>query len=46
MGKKKLTIEEAVQKYCLDCSGDIKDEVKKCPNKACTLYPFRIKKKN
>lgn len=35
---------KAIKKYCLDCSGGSKKEVRECIILDCPLYPFRMGK--
>lgn len=37
-----LTPVKAIRAKCLDCSGGSYDEVRNCPIKDCTLYPYRL----
>ncbi len=39
---KVLTPIKAIRAKCLDCSGGQYIEVKLCPIKDCTLYPYRM----
>jgi hypothetical protein len=32
----------AIRAKCLECSGGQRKEVKECPIKTCTLWPFRL----
>lgn len=34
----------AIRAKCLDCSAGLPGEVRKCPCKTCSLWPFRMKK--
>jgi hypothetical protein len=39
---------QAIKEYCMECSGDSKEEVLLCPRTDCPLYPYRatlLKKK-
>ena len=40
-----ITPLKAIRKKCLDCSGNDKTEVRKCPLKDCPLYPYRSGRK-
>jgi hypothetical protein len=33
---------KAIRLKCLDCSCDNYAEVRECPRKTCTLYPYRM----
>jgi len=33
---------KAIKLKCLDCSGGSVNNVKECPCKDCTLYPYRL----
>jgi len=35
------SLRAAVNSYCLECVWYSRDEVKKCPDKGCPLYPYR-----
>jgi hypothetical protein len=35
---------KAIKRYCLDCSGNSRADVRKCQRVACELYPFRLGK--
>lgn len=35
---------KAIKEFCLDCSGDNHNEVKKCTNDKCPLFNFRLGK--
>ena len=35
------TVLKAIKRYCLDCSGGCKSEVRDCRHVACDLHPFR-----
>lgn len=37
-----LTPEEAIRKYCLQCSGNSRKEVELCEIKECSLYHYRF----
>jgi hypothetical protein len=37
-----LTRGRAIRFYCLDCSGGVAAEVRKCHLKLCPLWPFRM----
>ena len=32
---------KAIRAKCLDCSGNMKNEVRLCPCSDCSLYPYR-----
>lgn len=42
---KALTPVKAIRAKCLDCSCNQTKEVKECPVKNCTLYPYRLGKR-
>jgi hypothetical protein len=35
---------KAIKRYCLDCSGNSRSEVRACRNFGCPLHPFRLGK--
>lgn len=35
---------KAIRLFCIDCCGGSSNEVKLCPAKKCSLYPFRFGK--
>ena len=37
-----LTPVRAIRAYCLDCCCNSMFEVKLCPSKKCSLYPYRL----
>lgn len=39
---KTLTPVKAIRAKCLDCSGDQTKEIRECPVKECSLYPYRM----
>lgn len=41
MPEQKQTRKQAIQAKCLDCSGGIKAEVRRCPATNCPLWPYR-----
>lgn len=38
------TLLKAIKRYCLDCSGGCKSEVRDCQHIICDLHPFRLGK--
>ena len=42
--EERIPVLKAVRLKCLDCSGFSSNEVKLCPVKKCTLYPYRFGK--
>ena len=42
--KVKLTAMKGIKCYCEECVGYQKNEVLKCTDKLCPLYPFRMGK--
>lgn len=42
MSSKKLTRKKAIKAKCLDCSGGIRAEVRRCTATNCPLWPFRM----
>lgn len=40
--KKKITPLNSIRQHCLWCCCESKKEVRQCPAKDCTLYPFRL----
>lgn len=42
---KVLTPVKAIRAKCLDCSCNQTKEVKECPVKNCSLYPYRLGKR-
>lgn len=36
------TLERAIRKKCLECSGNSRKEVENCAFKDCTLWPYRM----
>jgi hypothetical protein len=38
------TASKAIKRYCLDCSGGSKSEVRNCKCVTCPLHPFRFGK--
>ena len=41
MPTEKLSRKIAIKEKCLDCSGGIPAEVRRCPATGCPLWPFR-----
>jgi hypothetical protein len=39
-----LTPLKAMRVYCIDCCGGSRNEVKLCPSKDCSLWPYRFGK--
>ena len=37
----RLTMQRAIRKHCIMCSGDSAQEVKNCTVKKCYLWPYR-----
>ena len=37
-----LTARKAIQQFCRECVGFNADEVKRCTDDICPLYPFRL----
>jgi len=35
---------KAIKRYCLDCSGGSKSEVRNCKHFTCSFHPFRLGK--
>ena len=33
---------QSIRAYCLDCCRNQQNEVRLCPSKKCSLYPFRM----
>ncbi len=42
MPTEKQTRKTAIKKKCLDCSGGIRAEIRRCPVTSCPLWPFRM----
>lgn len=42
IGVKILTPIKAIRAKCIDCSGGQAKEVRLCPIKKCSLYPYRM----
>lgn len=40
----KLTVKTAIYRHCLECVGFKKQEVEECPDRHCSLWPFRTTK--
>ena len=38
----KLSRKSAIQRFCLECMGGVKSDIKDCTDKLCPLYPFRM----
>ena len=38
----KQTRKQAIKAKCLDCSGGIRAEIRRCPVTNCPLWPFRM----
>ena len=36
---------KAIRKKCMDCSNDVKKEVRLCPIVSCPIWPYRFGKK-
>lgn len=43
---KKPTMEQAIKRKCLECSGNSKTEVANCNIKDCPLYCYRLGEKD
>ena len=41
MGHEKLPMLKVIRAKCLDCSGDVLGEVRKCTSFSCALWPYR-----
>lgn len=41
---KKLSPVKAIRKFCLVCLGGSPDEIRRCTDETCPLYPFRFGK--
>ena len=35
---------KAIRAKCMDCSGNLREEIRNCPVKACDLWPYRFGK--
>lgn len=42
MPGEKLTRKQAIRAKCLDCSGNNRAEVRRCPVIGCPLWPYRM----
>ena len=42
MAERKHTRKQAILAKCLDCSGGIRGEVRKCTVTRCPLWPYRM----
>lgn len=42
MSDQKPTRKLAIKAKCLDCSGGIRAEIRRCPATNCPLWPFRM----
>ena len=42
MPAEKQTRKQAIKAKCLDCSGGIRAEIRRCPATSCPLWPFRM----
>ena len=42
MPAEKQTRKQAIKAKCLDCSGGIRAEIRRCPVTNCPLWPFRM----
>ena len=42
--KQRLTRKKAIRAKCVDCMCGNKAEVKRCPSKNCSLWPYRMGK--
>jgi hypothetical protein len=42
MEKQSRSREHAIRNTCIDCSGGVRAEVRKCPATKCPLWPFRM----
>ena len=42
MSQQKQTRKQAIKSKCLDCSGGIRTEIRRCPATNCPLWPFRM----
>lgn len=42
MAERKQTRKQAILAKCLDCSGGIRGEVRKCTVTRCPLWPYRM----
>lgn len=42
MPAERPTRKKAIKEKCLDCSGGIKAEIRRCPAQHCPLWPFRM----
>lgn len=42
MPTEKQTRKQAIKAKCLDCSGGIRAEIRRCPVTNCPLWPFRM----
>lgn len=42
MPGEKLTRKQAIRLKCLDCSGNNRAEVRRCPVTGCPLWPYRM----
>lgn len=42
MPEQKQTRKQAIKAKCLDCSGGIRAEVRRCPTTSCPLWPYRM----
>lgn len=42
MPEQKQTRKQAIRAKCLDCSGGIRAEVRRCPTTSCPLWPYRM----
>lgn len=42
MPTEKRSRKKAVREKCIDCSGGIRAEVRRCPATKCPLWPFRM----
>lgn len=42
MAEQKQTRKQAIKAKCLDCSGGIRAEVRRCSATNCPLWPYRL----
>lgn len=40
-----VSVLKEVRKFCVECMGGMRNEVKKCTSPQCRLYPFRMGRK-
>lgn len=44
IGHEAMPLSKVIRKHCIECSGGVESEVRKCPATSCELWPYRMKK--